>query len=187
MILPITFEGEIPRAPVVQQALIGQRPQNFAFKYIRFEGSPHMKVDGSSTPVIFKYTVPEGKSFFWARSVIHLKSFTTNPNDFGAILDGLNNGLLMSVKDADEEVLIDFLDGETVKTNTDFGDMASVDVVFRTVVPARLDSLLVRWTVQNAGAAMILSAGESFTVTVQDDLSGLSAMRMMLQGLLYNV
>lgn len=183
----IVFDGKILRTPVIQQVELGQRPTAFVFKYIREGANLEMNVNGSITPVEYKYTVPAGKFFYWTRTVFHVKDSGSKPNDFGGIGGGLTNGLLMSVRDSGDAELVDLLDTLPIKTNSDHAHLASVDVDIKDAQGGADDSFVVRWTLEKAGAAMVLQPAEYFMVTVRDDLQALTSFLISVHGLLYDI
>lgn len=96
-------------------------------------------------------------------------------------LSALTNGIKVQCVDAAGVVLVDFLDGLTIKQNADWALLAGVDaVVFASVGD---DHLPVRWTLSKAtGEALTLTEGRMLRFTIQDDLTGITLFRIMGQG-----
>lgn len=162
-----------------------QVPTNFVFKFLRTSAdSDNMAVDGSSTSVAFRYTVPANKVFELWRINWHLIDSSIRADGFGG-LPPRTNGLLLRILKSDESLELDFTDGEGLKRHVDFALLAGVDVNTDTSgVGGAEDNVSIRWTVANAGRAMLLTAGQHIECTVQDDLSGLTAFHGMVQGIL---
>lgn len=148
------------------------------FAYLRDSASRDMVVDGSGTTVMFKYTAP-------AQMEVQRINFTfldagMRNEYFGGIV-ALTNGLLVKGYDVDGSVLIDFLDGETIKVNAGFAALAGVDSVVTATVGA--DALPIRWTLSKAtGDAIELMKGQYIGITVQDALAGIDRLDALLQG-----
>ncbi len=103
--------------------------------------------------------------------------------EFAGLGSALTNGLKVELQDADSNVLFDFMNGYTIKTNEDFDALAGVDTV---VEPsAGDDSMPVRWTIARAiprSHGLVVDAGHKIVVTVQDNLTNITKFRAMLQG-----
>ncbi len=152
------------------------------FTYLRSSTDENMAVDGSSTAVTFDYTCPAGK-----RALIHRINFFIVDNAmqygrFGGLTAGLTNGLLIKAHDADDAVLLDFLNGETIQTNEDFTTLSGVDAIIEPT--AGDDYLPIRWTIAKSGAELHLQPGQYIRLTVQDNLTGLTKFEAMVQGYL---
>ena len=139
-----------------------------------------MLVDGSSTPVGFRYTVPENKIGIISRVMTHIVDAGMTWTEFAGIT-ALINGLAVKAFDVDDSLLIDFLDGRTIQDNTDWVHLAGLDGILRTSVGP--DLFAVRWTLAKTGYAPYLLEGQYFEVLVQDDLStGIDRFEMIIQG-----
>lgn len=159
--------GAIPESPIVFAS-------SYMSPYLENASSQAMNVDGSSTPIDFKYIVTGFSSVKWNRSFIDLQDGNQNfnPEDFGAITNGLSNGVEIIVnKDGVETVL------ETWKTNMDIS-MTMYD--FES--PYRLGAYIGRWTIQrDIGAPLTLFPGDEIIVRINDNLTALSAFRFRVK------
>lgn len=164
-----------------ETAQIAQLPENFKYTHLLNVASRDMNVNGSVTPVIFKYTVPADKAFLLTRLNLVIEDNSVDPSNFGGIAE-LTTGVEIVVHNTAHDVLADFTDGFPIKTNKEFGIMAGTDSVIQTGVGD--DALLVRFSMNKAGAIMILEAGDHVEMTINDDLSSVSKFYGMVQGLL---
>ena len=157
-------------------------PRDMFFRFLRSNGSKDMNIDGSVTPVTF--------SVEHHRAVMDMDIFRVNmvildagpaASEFGGIPNGLTNGLLIRVMDSQGNILLDFLDGLTIRNNSDFGLLAGPD--WPIVTGAGTDAVSVRWTIAKAGDSVVLNKGDRFEVVVQDDLTSLDSFRIQVQGI----
>lgn len=140
-------------------------------------------VDGSSTPVEFYYTVPAGDTLDIARLLVYIKDFGTFDADLygnGAVL---TNGIDVKVERAGALPDEDLLDGESIKTNAEWQGLA-YDFIYNDIGTG--DNVAsVRWTFARMGKPLRLEAGDRFVVTVNDNLTVLTAHRFQIQGIAY--
>ncbi len=147
-------------------------------------GSRYMGVDGSVTPVEFKYTVPEEENFLLSGITICLMDFFVYPNKFGN-LDELENGLLLRIMDESAQVSLDMCDQEPIKVNADF---AAVDSGVSVRMAGSAASLFtMAWKAQGDDEPIILPPGYSVSLVVRDDLSTIEYFRALVKGRLYSV
>lgn len=165
-------------------------PCDFVYKLLRNSaGSGEI----ATTAQEFKYaagdTSTEGGNavLYWARMVVQVVDAGVDVGDFGGISGGLLNGCLLKIHDADDSILLDCMDGETIKINGDWAHLAAIDVKAETSTGVALDQFTVRWTVEKNGAAMALTQGQHISFTTQDDLSSLSHMHILVHGLEYQI
>ena len=142
--------------------------------YLLNVASQDMAVNGSITPVDFKYTVGGFSTAKWNRAFIDLQDGAQNfdPADFGAISNGLTNGVdIVVVKDGVEEVV------ENWKTNMDISmTMYNFDS------PFKVGAYVGRWTIlSDIGGPITLFPGDEIIARVQDDLLALDAFRFRLK------
>ena len=153
----------------------------FIFSFLRNDSeAKNMAVDGSSTPVIFKYVgVNNGLDVYrinWIIADAGIRIY----DRFGGIA-ALTNGITIKAIGADDStVLIDFTNGEPIKRSSDFASLAGTDAPVSDSLGT--DIMPVRWTLQKAGIPFRLNLGESIQVTISDDLTGLTEMSAMIQG-----
>ncbi len=166
-------------------SLIGQtaaEPEDLIFKLLANAGDPDMAVDGG-TPVTYEFEVPTGKVFHLQRINVHMQDGSIRADGFGG-LAALTNGLLIQAIDTNgTTVLKDFTDGEPVKRHNELALLAGLDVDPDTSgVGGAEDAVLVRWTIAKARKPMRLTAGQIVRVTVRDNISDVTQLRMMVQG-----
>ncbi len=138
-----------------------------------------MSINGSVTPVAFEWENIRSRPAAIARTLWSILDAGPTANTFGGIAGGITNGLLIELVDNADVVQFDFFDGETVKKNHQFGLLAGVDWV---VLAGPGDAFTVRWTLAKAGKELRLPPGFKLRVTVQDDLTPIDSMTVMLQG-----
>lgn len=138
-----------------------------------------MNTDSDATPSVFAYTVPPGQELHWARINMVLVDGSISPGDFGGINGGLANGCLFGVYNHEGGLAHNLLDEVPIKTNAEFSLLAGVDTPI--IELAADDMLPIRFTVERAGDTVIIPARWSIRWTNQDDLSGITSFRMMIQ------
>lgn len=152
-------------------------------KWLREEGgSRNAAVNGSSTPVLFEYTSTED-TVEVARLIISIvDSGTFDAEKYGNGLV-LTNGIKLEVINSEGGVVLDLLDGEEIKTNADWQAMC-FDFHYNDIGTG--DNVAVmRWTFERAGEPLLLPEGSKLRITVQDNLTGLTAHYFQLQGIQY--
>ncbi len=146
-------------------------------------GDTHeMAVDGS-TPAYYDIKGSgTGDDCHLHRVNVEIVDGGITPIKFGGI-SALSNGLGITLVDADNVELFDFLDGLTIKRNADWGLLAGVDNAAY-AAPAD-DHLPIRWTISKAtgGRPLSLLGGKKLRFTVQDNIAALTFFRIMGQGL----
>jgi hypothetical protein len=151
---------------------------DFVFAWLANGSTVDMNVDASGT-IAYKYTVPSGKTLEAQRINFGLVDGAMTYGKFGG-LTALTNGIKVEVLDNAGGTIIDFFNGQTVKSNEDFAALAGVDAIAE---PAAGDDFMpIRWTIAKAGAAMRLQENEVIQLVLQDNLSNLSYFRAMIQG-----
>lgn len=162
-------------------------PQDFVYTYlVDPTGSVDMDVDGSVVPVNFDYIVPAGtvyKNFMFSRINIVMVDGAIRWGQFGGLGGALNNGLLFQAIDNNGVIQQNFGgDQHAVTTNEDFAALAGVDSI---ISPAAGDDALpVRFSIFKAGNKMTMFPNWRIRVVVQDNLTGISHLHMMVQGIL---
>lgn len=157
----------------------GKPAGKLLYKFLKNGASAEMNVNGSVTAVNFKYTATD--TVLIERVLFYMIDAGIGYGEFGGLGSELTNGLEVKVFNASGVVLVDFMDGLTIKGNSDFAALAGSDVTAADTVGT--DCLPVRWTISKCGAPLILSVGEYLNVKVQDNLTGLTKFRAMVQGL----
>ena len=141
-------------------------------------GSPEMNVASATD---FEYIAPAGATAFIERVLFTAQNTAMLPAKFIG-LTALTNGLTVKVLNSDDEEIFDFLNGLTIKDNTDFGLLAGPDAPIRDTSQVQQDELIVRWTIGRSGHVLRLPAGWKFQVKVQDNLSAITKLRVQVQG-----
>lgn len=157
-------------------------PEDFCFKTLKNAAGAH---EMATTAQEWLYTVGEGRILRLARVIVHLSDSSVDISDFGGIAGGLTNGCLLAIHDSNNDVLLDPLDGSVIKTNGDWAHLAATDV--RVDNGQGDDQLTVRWTIHKAGEIMSLLEGQHLSFTTQDNLTALSSMHIVLQGIEYDI
>lgn len=149
------------------------------FKWLRDGANIEANVDGSSVPKVYQYTVGPGDTLLMYRMIVSYSDSGTFDASFYGNGATLNNGLLVKVVYADSSEL-DLLDGAPILSNHDWESMC---YDFRYHDYGVGDGVAtVRWTFANSGNPILLEAGDSFQVVVQDNLTVLTGQRFNIQG-----
>lgn len=157
-------------------------PSGMVFKHLINAGNTEMSVDGSVTPVAFQAIVPSGKQWKIERVNMYLLDGGIRHDRFAGLAGGLANGLRFTAVDADNTTeLIDFLDGQPILINAHFTKLAGVDNMLVGIAGGD-DQIQIRWTMSKSGAPLLLTAGQRLSVTVQDDLTSITSMSALIQG-----
>lgn len=159
-------------------------------KHLRIDGngSRNLSVVGTlGTPVRAYVECPPGKTIHCVRLMTTISDVGTfEPENFGAFVAPLVNGINIKVWDADDSVLLDITDNDPITDNLDWSDQAGPDVQpqqFGKSTGADVEGLVIRWTI---GAAdldpIIITPGQKIGYEIRDDLSGLVKFHAHLQG-----
>lgn len=154
-------------------------PGQFIFSGVKNGAAIEMNVNGSSTPVSYRYTVPADNRVYLYRVNFIMLDASITAAKFGGVAS-LTTGITIKLKNSSDALLLDFLDGQTIQNNTEFGLLAGVDV---NIGPGT-DSLGVRWTINNAGGSLYMESGDYLEILIQDNLTGLTSFQAMLQGII---
>lgn len=100
--------------------------------------------------------------------------------EYGNLGAALTNGVEVEVRDSDDTVLLDLLDGLPVKTNAEWGRV-NFDVSLKTW-GAGNELITSRWTFEKAGQPLWLKPGDKFVVRLNDDMTGLLSHTFFLNG-----
>jgi hypothetical protein len=149
---------------------------NYLSTFLLNGANEDMSVDGS-TPVEFSYTVPAGKEAKLTRGFVTIEDGATefSPGDFGAISGALSNGVEVSITPSGGAKVV----LETWTTNREIRNtMFDFDNEFRTA-----GAYVGRWTfgkdLGNSGIS--LTAGDKFSILVQDNISALTYFSFRLK------
>ena len=151
-------------------------------------GNVNMNGDYSETSDEF-YIIPRaGESRLWiARIIISIEDTSgMQADEYGNLGSALDTGVSLFLKN-DTETLIDFMDGESVTTNAEWGRLC-FDVEVKAWGNQPTNELLVaRWSFFKGGQYIRVGDGdnERFGVTVADDLEGLVMHEILAQGFVH--
>lgn len=159
------------------------RASQVFFKMFRNGASADMVVDGSSTAVNFDVTPVAGDKdpCIIKRVCIVGIDAGISPTEFFGI-NALSVGCRVVVVDRLGNEILDFLDGETIKQNSDWVLLAGTDNP--TYNAQGQDQLAVRWTLTRGVGepGLTLAQGQKLRVIIQDALAGVAVFKMMAQG-----
>lgn len=155
---------------------------DFIYELLMDSGSPSMRVDGSETPRQFEYQTPAGWVALIADSAVQIINISQRQTKFGG-LNALDNGLKVEGIDSDgTTVFKDYLDGSPIKKNGDFTRLTCKE---NPVHAEPLDDFFqVAWCMKVSGATPMFLPGQRLRVTVQDDLTAITEMNWVVQGVL---
>lgn len=158
-------------------------PYRHVYKYLRLDGVGGTKdanVDGSSTEKVFLWECDQQHV-----ELARMMGLVVDTGSFDANLYGngisLTNGILLRHVDSDGEVIEDFFDGETIKTNSDWKGKC-LDWVHHDIGQGD-ETAGFRWTFTEAGEPLYVAMGERIELTVRDNLEGLNGHEFHLQGI----
>ena len=155
-------------------------PESMVYAYL-MNGSIQGVGDYSSAPHELTYTCRTGRqNLHIERMIVYIEDVGSFPTDKYGYNVVLTNGIHVAVHSADETEQVDLDGGQNIFTNAQWAAVC-YDVNFLNLGSGN-DSLSVRWTFANAGSPIILKSGEHFTVTLNDDFTGLEAHTFMIQG-----
>jgi len=131
----------------------------------------NMAVDGSTTPVAFSLTVPEGQFYLVNRGILDIRdSGSWAPDGYGSN-GALTNGLTGHVEDAAGTIRFNLTEQKDLKTNADWGAFCYDTTLLDWGNAQATKSFSARWTFTKDGAPILMLPGWSLHVQVNDDLS----------------
>lgn len=145
-------------------------------------GTKDMAVNGAITAVPHMLIPASGEVYTVERMIIYIEdNVAIDATNYGGI-SALTNGITLKIlKQSDDSVVQDLLDGLPIKKNGHWARMC-YDVVAGAYGNAD-DYLSVRWTFSKAGAPLVLTDENYLSLQVNDDLSALFGHFAMVQGL----
>lgn len=139
-----------------------------------------LNVDGSGTDKKFRVVAPTRETVHISRIILYLIDKSMRYTDFAGLGAALTNGIEVKAYDKDDNLLIDFLDGTTIKTNADFALLAATDVI---ITPQPGDDFTsIRWSLFKAGAHPYLEEGQYLEINIQDNLTLVTTFKAIAQG-----
>jgi len=146
------------------------------------QGSIDMAVDGT-TPISFRYTVPEGRIALPHRVIFALMDINIQYEFFAGLGAVLANGIQIRLLDTDDSVLLDFTNGVPIKSTHEFVVLAGGDVnILQTSLGVDPDMVGIRWTLDKTGYVPYLTAGQSFEILISDNLAAVDHLHAFVQG-----
>ena len=144
-----------------------------------------MRVDGSSTDVMYDYTTPAGKTALIAKAVFKIRDSAESGQTFGGIAT-LTNGCLAQILDADGEEVFDLTGGNPIKSNNNFMCQPGFrrPVLYSDTIGCAQYVINVTWDLDHHGG-ICLPEGYTFRFTVRDSLVALSDMFGYVHGVLF--
>lgn len=143
-------------------------------------GSPNLAVAGSlGSPVACRYTVPgRGKAYMLLRARFVIRSTTLRPDRLIPTA-ALANGILISIRDAQDNVVF----GQAVPFRT-FADLLTLAGGEVTIWSSFFGGSVFafEWPVDQLGIVPLLAPGESFEVLIRDDLTTLTDFKVVITG-----
>ena len=156
-------------------------PESMHFDYLS-NGSTIHAVGNYATPESFRITCVSGSR------KLHIYRMIVYWEDVGGAKSGkygtdlvLANGIHVHAKDSEDALLQDLTGNNPVMTNAQWSGLC-YDVVIDKYGSGQNGSLASRWTFNNAGAPISLSAGDYLEVELEDDYTGLVEHTFMIQG-----
>ena len=141
---------------------------------------------GSTSPITFfvepstANSTKRNKHVALERVTLQMIDGGITPPKFGGIT-GSTKGVYVQIQTSTGGLVFDFMDGDKIRTNQDWGLLAGVDDVLHPA--AGDDGLHIRWTIQRGfGDAVLLKQGQRLVMKSEIASSGLSSWTMMAQG-----
>lgn len=145
--------------------------------YLRDGASIEANVDGSETPVEFAFTAAGACEIH--RMIVTIQDAGSfQSNEYGN-LTALTNGI--DFEHSDGTTTTDLLDGVPITTNQGWAELC-YDAEPKSYSGTQAVSQVVRWTFSRAGIPLYLADGDTLTARINDNLTGLTLHRFLLQG-----
>ena len=145
-----------------------------------------MNIDASGGAVNFDYIVPAGtvyNKFLFSRLNFVIVDGNIRWGRFAGLGAALGNGVLLQVLDDNDVIQQHFsTDVHPITTNEDFSGLTGVDNVIR--LAAGDDAIPIRFSVFKSGNLMTLFPNWRVRIVIQDNLSEISHMDGLVQGVL---
>ena len=153
-------------------------PSEFWLAHLENGGSSGMNVNGSVTPVSYRWTCPADHFFMFQRFIFQIVDAGLDWNLFGGIA-ALTNGVVFSIYDSDDTILAQF---PPLKVNYE------VSMVFgggnaQIRQGAALGNLIAIFNIpEQIGYVLTLTEGQYVEAVIQDDLTALTHMDALVTG-----
>ena len=138
-----------------------------------------MAVDGSSTAVRFTATVPDnnGRPYMLQTIVLLMLDAVVEPSAFGGIIGGITNGITLTVEKVDGRVLNLLPEPATTNWQIGIATPRGTGGVSRIQGASTDDVVSFTFEYALAGFICVLLPGDALVITVNDDLTPLTAFR----------
>ena len=150
---------------------------HFLSEFLRNGGSLDMNVNGAITPVVFAVGPPAGEVWYISKMEGYMIDGSMSWSKFGSLAE-LSNGITI---DYDEyTVKEDLLDGEVITTNGGW-----LHFTYNTEIESSSTDLLkIEWLFSQSGTFLRMDgdSGDTFNLTINDNLSGIDIFRCNIQG-----
>lgn len=156
---------------------------HFVHQHLENAGSKEMAINGAAG-IQFVYTVPTSMNLLLMslHGMIY-DGVANEANTFGGIA-ALTNGCQVYIKNPSDSVVYDFLDGEEIKVNADWGMLCGADVKPLIGAASALGYSFTWNIAEQAMKPVRLREGYQFIVKIQDDLSANTSFQCAVSGLL---
>lgn len=158
------------------------------YEHLKLNGSGTIQIiaDYSSSEGLFYYRTPAADSpeniLVVQRVIVNVQDISMKVDEYGGLGAALANGLELVKRDAEDADTLDLFGGETVKSNGDWAKTCHDLQHHDFAVSTGPESMSVRYTFGRAGIPLILTPGQSLTMRVNDNFTGLDAHTVFAQG-----
>lgn len=150
-------------------------------RYLDSVGDGTGTKDMSTTADDYMITAQTGQRLYIARMLVGYQDGAgANVSEYGNLNAALSNGIEIKVLDANSNVLINLTDNVPIKANGHWSRVC-YDYAFQNHGGGD-DIFAVRWTFEKSGRPIILDAGESLVMEINDDLTNLVEHYAIAQG-----
>ena len=155
----------------------------------------NMALDASSTITGFSYEVPAGKEAvitavtFEISTTVDDVNFMYRSREFANTGDALTNGVLVDIMSDTTTSVLDLLGDVPIRQHADFiihEKRVSYPVLEAANDTFEYDGLYTSWDFSDV-RGLSLSAGQFFTVRVNDDLTNITLFRCTIHGVLFTL
>jgi hypothetical protein len=151
-------------------------------EFLKNTGSRDANGNYAAGAVDFTYTVPAGKRLWISRMIVAVGDVGSFDADLYGNGVALTNGIRISITKSAVQTFLDA--GFAVFSNFDWAELCfDADVKDWGTGP---NFLVVRWTFSRY-TTILLEAGDTFDVNLNDDFTGLTAHRFLIEGSLLNL
>lgn len=138
--------------------------------------------DYSSGPQFFKVNSPTQGFFGITTFAVQIQSSGMMTGDGYGDGPALTNGIIVGVFDVGNNLLIDFTDGNPIKTNSDWAKVADVEMLDFGPGASGDQYMNIRWPFAASGQPVFIAGDAFFGVKLNDDFSGLVSKVARVQG-----